>query len=123
MTLTRRMSPTALERRCRSSEEISRDPARLEAYLDGVLLVFTHRDVPGIIGRVGTIFGQHQVNIAQMSVGRESLAPGGDAIGVLNLDSPPPAEALAEVLANPHILSATVIRLPQADELPAWMSE
>jgi D-3-phosphoglycerate dehydrogenase len=96
---------------------------RLEAYLDGVLLVFTHRDVPGIIGRVGTIFGQHQVNIAQMSVGRESMSPGGDAIGVLNLDSTPPAEALAEVLAHPHILSATVIRLPQADELPAWMSQ
>jgi D-3-phosphoglycerate dehydrogenase len=95
---------------------------RLEAYLDGVLLVFTHRDVPGIIGRVGTIFGQHQVNIAQMSVGRESDAPGGDAIGVLNLDSTPPAEALAEVLAHPHILSATVIRLPQADELPVWLS-
>jgi D-3-phosphoglycerate dehydrogenase len=95
---------------------------RLEAYLDGVLLVFTHRDVPGIIGRVGTIFGQYQVNIAQMSVGRESDAPGGDAIGVLNLDSTPPAEALAEVLAHPHILSATVIRLPQADELPVWLS-
>lgn len=96
---------------------------RLEAYLDGVLLVFTHRDVPGIIGRVGTIFGQHQVNIAQMSVGRESESPGGDAIGVLNLDSSPPQEALAEVLAHPHILTVTVIKLPQADELPAWMSE
>ena len=96
---------------------------RLEAYLDGILLVFTHRDVPGIIGRVGTIFGAHQVNIAQMSVGRESDAPGGDAIGVLNLDSPPPAEALAEVLGHASILSATVIKLPRADELPAWMSQ
>jgi D-3-phosphoglycerate dehydrogenase len=96
---------------------------RLEAYLDGILLVFTHRDVPGIIGRVGTIFGQHQVNIAQMSVGRESEQPGGDAIGVLNLDGHPPAEALAEVLGHPHILSAHVIRLPPADQLPAWMSE
>ena len=36
------------------------DDHNLEAYLDGVLLVFTHKDVPGIIGRVGTIFGQHQ---------------------------------------------------------------
>ncbi len=64
------------------------DDYRLEAYLDGVLMVFTHRDVPGIIGRVGTIFGQHQVNIAQMSVGRASDKPGGDAIGVLEPRQP-----------------------------------
>ena len=68
------------------------DDHRLEAFLDGVLLVFTHTDVPGIIGRVGTIFGEHQVNIAQMAVGRS--APGGAATGVLNLDGEPPAAAL-----------------------------
>jgi D-3-phosphoglycerate dehydrogenase / 2-oxoglutarate reductase len=94
---------------------------RLEAYLDGILMVFTHRDVPGIIGRVGTIFGKHDVNIAQMSVGRASDKPGGDAIGVLNLDNPPPPAAIAEVLAIPGILSATVIKLPPAGELPAWL--
>ena len=48
------------------------DDFRLEAYLDGVLMVFTHKDVPGIIGTVGTIFGKHQINIAQMAVGRAS---------------------------------------------------
>lgn len=94
---------------------------RLEAYLDGILMIFTHRDVPGIIGRVGTIFGKHQVNIAQMSVGRASDKPGGDAIGVLNLDNPPPPEAITEVLAIPGILSATVIKLPPAGEFPAWL--
>jgi D-3-phosphoglycerate dehydrogenase len=92
---------------------------RLEAYLDGVLLIFTHRDVPGIIGRVGTIFGQHKINIAQMAVGR--AAPGGSATGVLNLDMEPTAAALAEVLAAPDIQSATVIRLPPAGKLPAWL--
>lgn len=95
------------------------DDYRLEAYLDGILLVFRHHDVPGIIGAVGTIFGNHQVNIAQMAVGRASRA--GEAIGVLNLDSLPPAEALREVLEHPHIFSATVIRLPEAGELPSWM--
>ena len=60
---------------------------RLEAYLDGVLFIFTHHDVPGIIGAVGSIFGKHEVNIAQMAVGR--TAPGSDAIGILNLDAPP----------------------------------
>jgi D-3-phosphoglycerate dehydrogenase / 2-oxoglutarate reductase len=92
---------------------------RLEAYLDGVLLIFTHRDVPGIIGRVGTIFGQHKINIAQMAVGR--AAPGGAATGVLNLDAEPTAAALAEVLSAPDIQTATVIRLPPAGKLPAWL--
>ena len=94
---------------------------RLDAYLDGVLLIFTHHDVPGIIGRVGTIFGNHRVNIAQMAVGRAGDSPGGEAIGVLNLDQQPPPAALDEVLADPHIMSVSVIQLPPAGELPGWM--
>lgn len=93
---------------------------RLEAYLDGVLLVFTHQDVPGIIGRVGTAFGQLGVNIAQMTVGRST--PGGDAIGVLNLDQEPSAEALAAVLSCPGIRSARVVKLPPAGQLPCWLA-
>jgi D-3-phosphoglycerate dehydrogenase len=94
---------------------------RLEAYLDGTLLIFTHTDVPGIIGSVGTIFGRHQVNIAQMSVGREGNTPGGRAIGVLNLDGVPSAEAIAEVLEHDHIHSVDVIQLPAAGQAPAWL--
>ncbi|MFM7243107.1 MAG: phosphoglycerate dehydrogenase [Planctomycetaceae bacterium] len=93
---------------------------RLEAYLDGVLLVFTHQDVPGIIGRVGTAFGQLGVNIAQMTVGRST--PGGDAIGVLNLDQEPAADSVAAVLACPGVRSAKVISLPQAGRLPPWLA-
>ncbi len=92
---------------------------KLDAFLDGVLLIFTHRDVPGIIGRVGTVFGQNKINIAQMAVGR--AGPGGEAIGVLNLDQQPTPAALAEVQAVPDILSAMVIRLPPAGTLPAWL--
>ncbi|HEY2825984.1 MAG TPA: NAD(P)-dependent oxidoreductase, partial [Pirellulales bacterium] len=95
------------------------DGHRLEAYLDGVLLVFTHIDVPGIIGRVGTIFGQHHVNIAQMAVGRGE--PGGAATGVLNLDGEPPAAALNAVRSAPDIKSATVVQLPPAGQLPGWL--
>ncbi|MCI0335457.1 MAG: phosphoglycerate dehydrogenase [Planctomycetes bacterium] len=98
---------------------VALDDFRLEAYLDGLLLVFRHRDVPGIIGAVGTIFGRHGVNIAQMAVGR--AAPGGEAVGVLNLDSEPSAEALAEVRQLPAITSATVVHLPPAGQLPAWL--
>jgi D-3-phosphoglycerate dehydrogenase len=94
---------------------------RLEAYLDGNLLIFTHNDVPGIIGVVGTIFGNHRVNIAQMSVGRAGSAPGGGAIGVLNLDSLPPQSAIDEVLKHKDIQSVKVIELPKAGELPSWL--
>ena len=93
---------------------------RLEAYLDGVLLVFTHQDVPGIIGRVGNAFGGLGVNIAQMTVGRS--APGGDAIGVLNLDQEPSPEAVAAVLACPGVRSARVVKLPPAGQLPFWLA-
>ncbi len=94
---------------------------RLEAYLDGTLLTFSHRDVPGIIGAVGTILGDQQVNIAQMAVGRETQDPGGSAIGVLNLDSPPPQSAVDALLACPHILQARVIQMPPAGQFPDWL--
>jgi D-3-phosphoglycerate dehydrogenase len=97
------------------------DDYRLEAYLDGNLLAFVHHDVPGVIGAVGTIFGKHGVNIAQMSVGRRSETPGGEAIGVLNLDSPPPPQALQEVAAQQGVVSVKVFALPPAGELPAWL--
>jgi len=83
--------------------------------------VFTHKDVPGIIGSVGTIFGKHHVNIGQMAVGRAGSAPGGEAIGVMNLDSPPPAAALEEVGRHPDVTSVRVISLPTADEFPPWL--
>ena len=46
--------------------------------MDGIMLLFTHRDVPGLIGFIGTIFGKHQVNIAQMTVGRQTAGRRGD---------------------------------------------
>ncbi len=103
------------------SRLISIDDYRLEAYLDGHMLFFTHTDVPGIIGRVGTVFGQHQVNIAQMSVGRASQQPGGHAIGVLNLDGPPPRVALDQLLAISAIEKVQVVELPALGVVPDWL--
>jgi D-3-phosphoglycerate dehydrogenase len=91
---------------------------RLESYLDGTLFIFRHRDMPGLIGFVGTCFGQHQVNIAGMNVGRTGNAPGGEAIGVLNLDSWPPAEAIVSVRSNPNIMTTQVVTLPPAGVMP-----
>jgi D-3-phosphoglycerate dehydrogenase len=94
-------------------------PFHLDAYLDGILLIFSHRDVPGLIGFIGTIFGKHQVNIAQMNVGRQ--IPGGEAIAILNLDSQPPEEALKEVRTHPQISSVCVVKLPPPGEMPPWL--
>ncbi|MBN1588426.1 MAG: phosphoglycerate dehydrogenase [Pirellulales bacterium] len=94
----------------------------LESYLDGTLVIFEHRDTPGVIGRVGNIFGKHRVNIGQMSVGRKTNEPGGEAIGVLALDSQPPVEAVAEILALDEVTKARVVNLPPAQEMPSWMS-
>jgi D-3-phosphoglycerate dehydrogenase len=93
-------------------------PYHLDTFMDGILLIFTHRDVPGLIGFIGTIFGKHQVNIAQMTVGRQ--VAGGEAIAVLNLDSAPPEEALTEVRGHAQISSLSVVRLPAAGVMPAW---
>ncbi|MBM3993647.1 MAG: phosphoglycerate dehydrogenase [Planctomycetes bacterium] len=93
-------------------------PHHLDAHMDGVMLIFTHRDVPGLIGFIGTIFGKHNVNIAQMNVGRQ--IPGGEAIAVLNLDSPPPEPALQEVRAHEKITSLSVVKLPPAGAMPPW---
>ena len=104
------------------SRLISIDDYRLEAYLDGHMLFFTHTDVPGIIGRVGTVFGQHQVNIGQMSVGRATQEPGGHAIGVLNLDGVPPKVAMDQLMAINAIEKVQMVELPALGVLPAWLS-
>jgi D-3-phosphoglycerate dehydrogenase len=93
---------------------------RLDAHMDGNLLIFTHHDRPGLIGFIGRTFGDHNVNIAQMNVGRER--PGGEAIGVVNLDNIPPAEALEAVKGHPDIMSVSLIRLPKASEGPPWLA-
>jgi D-3-phosphoglycerate dehydrogenase len=100
---------------------VMKNGCRLESFLDGTMMLFFHRDTPGVIGHVGTIFGRHKVNIAQMAVGRKAPQPGGEAVGVLSLDTAPPAEALAEVLALPQITRAWTVKLPPAGELPSWL--
>jgi D-3-phosphoglycerate dehydrogenase len=92
----------------------------LDAHIDGTLLIFTHLDRPGLIGFIGRTLGDEGVNIAQMNVGREMQ--GGEAIGVVNLDSVPSATALEAVKQHPHILSISVIKLPKRGALPPWLT-
>jgi D-3-phosphoglycerate dehydrogenase len=91
---------------------------RLDAYLDGILMVFPHQDVPGLIGFLGTECGRHQVNIAAMNLGR--MKPGGDAVAVLNLDQDPPQAVLKTISGHPKIKSVTIVKLPPAGEMPVW---
>jgi len=62
------------------------DSFRVDLHPDGRFLISRHEDRPGIVGRVGTILGEHDVNIASMQVGRD--APRGRAMMILAVDDP-----------------------------------
>jgi D-3-phosphoglycerate dehydrogenase len=81
----------------------------VEARPQGVVLVLENTDRPGIVGRIGTLLGNHGVNIATMSLSRNQA--GGRALTVLNLDSPPDADLLAEITASEDIHRAQVVEL------------
>jgi D-3-phosphoglycerate dehydrogenase len=59
---------------------------------------FRYDDVPGVIGRVGTLFGNAGVNIANMAVSR--TRKGGKALMALSIDSPAPPELVEEIRAQ-----------------------
>ncbi len=79
----------------------------VEARPTGVVLILENTDRPGIVGRIGTLLGNHGVNIATMSLSRNEA--GGTALTVLNLDTTPDARLLAEIRASPDIRSAEVV--------------
>jgi len=81
----------------------------VEARPHGIVLVLENTDRPGIVGRVGTLLGDHGVNIATMSLSRNQA--GGSALTVLNLDTAPSEGLLAEIRASGDIHSAQVIEL------------
>src|SRR5881409_1685616 len=81
----------------------------VEARPHGVVLVLENTDRPGMVGRVGTLLGDHGVNIATMSLSRNQA--GGTALTVLNLDTAPSEQLLREIRASEDIHSAQVIQL------------
>ena len=81
----------------------------VEARPHGVVLILENTDRPGIVGRIGTLLGDHGVNIATMSLSRNQA--GGTALTVLNLDSTPDADLLAKIRGNDDIKSAQVVEL------------
>jgi D-3-phosphoglycerate dehydrogenase len=81
----------------------------VEARPHGVVLVLENTDRPGMVGRIGTLLGEHGVNIATMSLSRNQA--GGTALTVLNLDTAPGEQLLREIRASEDIHSAQVIQL------------
>jgi D-3-phosphoglycerate dehydrogenase len=71
--------------------------------------MLTNRDVPGVVGRVGTLLGQHGINIAGLELGRERA--GGMAISFFHVDDAVPEAVLAELRRAPEIISAQLLKL------------
>ena len=82
------------------------DNIRLDAVADGWTLVMVSDDEPGVMGLVGTMLGEHNVNIAHWHMGREEH--GGKQISIINIDSPADKETL-DAIEN----LSTVIHLEQ----------
>ena len=85
------------------------DDYRLEAVPSGFMLVFSNQDTPGVIGKIGTILGNNQINIAGMQLGRVALQ--GMAVAVVNVDSPIPSALMHEIRLLPNIFDATLVEL------------
>ena len=74
------------------------DGIDVEAPLERNLIYIRNRDVPGVIGRIGTVLGSHHLNIANFALGRgEQTADPRQAIAVVQLDSRVTEEALADL--------------------------
>jgi D-3-phosphoglycerate dehydrogenase len=74
------------------------------------MLVMVYPDVPGMVGKFGTILGNHKINIARMEVGRS--APGQQAIIMLAVDDPVPAVVIEEIRSKVEVREIRSITLP-----------
>lgn len=74
---------------------IKMDKFYVEAIPDGYMLVVSNNDVPGVVGKIGTLLGKHGINIAEMSFGRDKKT--GEAISLLNVDSEVPKSVIKKL--------------------------
>ena len=81
----------------------------IEFVPEGHILVLAYEDRPGMVGKIGSILGRHNVNIASMHVGRRTRR--GSAIVVLLLDEDVPPEVLEEVGKSVDADFARMIRI------------
>ena len=81
---------------------VKMDNYYVEAIPSGYMLVVSNNDVPGVVGRIGTILGKEGVNIAEMSFGRDKKT--GLAISLLNVDSEISKTALKKLKSAKDII-------------------
>ena len=89
------------------------DGIDIEAPLQGTLLTIRNQDVPGVIGRIGTILGNHQINIANFALGRSNgkdSAPA-TALAVIQIDGNLTDAALQELRGAPAITGVRLVTL------------
>jgi D-3-phosphoglycerate dehydrogenase len=85
------------------------DGFRMEAVPEGYILLLHNRDVPGVVGRVGTLLGENRINIAGLELGREQV--GGMALSLFHVDEPVPDDVLAQLRMLPQVVSAELLEL------------
>ena len=85
------------------------DGFRMEAVPEGHILMLHNRDVPGVVGRVGTLLGERGINIAGIELGREKV--GGMAISLIHVDETVSPDVLTELRQLPQIVSAALLHL------------
>jgi D-3-phosphoglycerate dehydrogenase len=85
------------------------DGVDIEVRPDGPMLLFRNRDVPGVVGKIGSILGKAGVNIAGIQLGRPDR--GERAVSVILLDHPVPPDTLAEIARIDEILVARAIEV------------
>jgi D-3-phosphoglycerate dehydrogenase len=100
----------------RSPRLLAIDDIDVEAPLERDLIYMRNKDVPGVIGRVGTILGEHKINIANFSLGRKggngnSPSVGREAVAVVHVDGQVPDAVLSELRKIPAVQQAKAIRL------------
>ncbi|MFS0644377.1 phosphoglycerate dehydrogenase [Siminovitchia sp. 179-K 8D1 HS] len=90
---------------------------RVDVRPEQYLLYIEHHDVPGMIGRVGSILGSHDINIGTMQVGRAFA--GGEAIMVLTLDKKVDEDVAKELVAMDGLRAVQFLELP-AEQVPVY---
>jgi D-3-phosphoglycerate dehydrogenase len=95
-----------------SPRTLTIDGIPLEAPLEGTILFTRNRDVPGVIGQMGTILGGSGVNIATFSLGRRENVLGAEALALVRLDGEVPDTVVAPIRGIPAVLEARLVRLP-----------
>jgi D-3-phosphoglycerate dehydrogenase len=90
------------------------DGIDLEAPLEGTLLLTRNRDVPGVIGQIGTVLGNQGVNIATFALGRRQPTRGAEAVALVRLDGEVSEAILGPVRGIASITEARLIRLAES---------